>query len=391
MFRGSTEKTKGVNQIMTEKEKFSERSGITKRQSAMLQGIAVLMLIYHHFFNDLSVYFGDAIVFGWPGRIMQFAWFCKICVGNFAFVTGYGMSILLDQKKGPALAICLRRIAFFMIRYWIVFLLFMGCMFSMGRVTFKPKEFLENFFCITNTYNGAFWYVQQYVIMLLFLAIAEALWRFLEEILTVDRKPQVLGKHWLDAVERILALILVIAAIGVAVAVPFFWQAKSAMYKFLDMIRIAFVLVCFAGYFMAKFRVYDRLFQWLSSWPYLLRCLSGTALITATSIVRMYLADSPAYAKHDFILVPVFVMGILLVIRSEGLLGKLLERLGGISLYVWLTHLFVFDLTKPVILRFVHSHLPFYVIETGVCILIGSTCLWTERAVRSFPRYFIKK
>lgn len=377
---------------MTEKEKACERLGITKQQSALLQGIAVLMLLYHHFFNNPSAFYmnGDDIVFGWPGRVQQFAWFCKICVGIFAFVTGYGMSCLLDKRKEPAMVTCLRRIVHFMIRYWVVFLLFMGCMFSMGRVRFEPKEFLENFFCIKNTYNGAFWYVQQYVIMLLFLAVAEALWRFMGEILKVDGKAQGLGRSRLDAAERILAVALAIGGIGFGVAVPFFWQAKSALYVFLDLIRIAFVLVCFAGYFLAKLHVYDKLFQWLWAWPYLLRILSGAIIVTLVAAFRMHLADSAAYAKHDFLFVPVFVVGLLLLIRSEGFLAALLERLGKTSIYVWLTHLFVFDLTKALILRFVHTHLPFYVLETILCILIGSTCLWAERGICRFPKLFTK-
>ena len=375
---------------MSEKRKTGTGPGISKQQSSQLQGLAILLLIYHHFFNDLAIY-GERLAFWSPEWVVRFAWFGKICVGIFAFVTGYGMCRVMERKEGPAMAIGLRQILQFLIRYWVIFLLFMGCLFSLGRKTFELKEFLQNFFCISSSYNGAFWYVQQYVLMLLFLAMAEAFLRFLKAIWKREKNGSVLGKGWQEAAERIVSVLLVLTCGIFVIAAIVSPNVGAAFHQFLDVIRIAFVLTCFMGYFAAKLHAFEWIFEKLNSLRYVMRLFLGVFLLFLVGTVRIWLADSPAYAKHDFLFVPVFVTGILLCLNGVKWLEMPLERLGKTSVYVWLTHLFVFELTNAFVLRFVHSHFLFYLVETVLCIFVGSTCLFAERGIKDFPKAFQKK
>ncbi len=374
---------------MSEKRKTGTGSGISKQQSSQLQGLAILLLIYHHFFNDLAIC-GERLAFWNPDWVVRFAWFGKICVGIFAFVTGYGMGRVMERKEGPAMAICLRQVLQFLIRYWAIFLLFMGCLFSLGRRTFELGEFLQNFFCISSTYNGAFWYVQQYVLMLLFLAMAEAFLRFLKAIWKREKDGSVLGKGWQEAAERIASGLLALTGCIFGIAAAVSPSARTVFHQFLDVIRIAFVLTCFMGYFAEKLHVFEWIFERLNSLRYVFRLLLGVLLVLLVGAVRIWLADSPAYAKHDFLFVPVFVTGVLLCLNGVKWLEMSLERLGKTSVYVWLTHLFVFELTNAFVLRFVHSHFLFYLVETVLCIFVGSTCLFAERGIRRFPQFFMK-
>lgn len=375
---------------MSEKMKPGSGPGISKQQSSQLQGLAILLLIYHHFFNNPAIY-GERLAFWSPFWVARFAWFGKICVGIFAFVTGYGMCRVMERKEGAAIVTCLRQILQFLIRYWFIFLLFMGCLFSLGRRSFEFREFLQNLFCISSTYNGAFWYAQQYVLMLLFLAMAEAFLRFLKAIWKREKKGSVLGKGWLDAAERIASVLLALTGGIFAIAAIVSPNARLVFHQFLDLIRIAFVLTCFMGYFAAKLRAFERIFAKLNSLRYVFRLFIGICLIVLTGAFRIWLADSPAYAKHDFLFVPVFVTGVLLCLNGVKWLEMPLERLGRTSVYVWLTHIFVFELTNAFVLRFVHSHFLFYLVETVLCIFVGSTCLFAECGIKDFSKIFQKK
>ena len=157
-----------------------EAQGITKEQSACLQGVAILLMIHHHFFNDLSIY-GEALSFWNPAVAVRVAWFGKICVGVFAFVSGYGTCKVLKKSGESSLRVCSRQVLYLLLRYWCVLILFMGLFFALGIRTFEAKEFLLNFFCIETTYNGAFWYVQQYVIMMILMTLFEGFLRLMAQ------------------------------------------------------------------------------------------------------------------------------------------------------------------------------------------------------------------
>ena len=63
---------------------------MTKRQSAVLQGVAIWMMLYHHLYSEAAEY-ESLFPFLQADAVRRIAWFCKICVGIFAFVSGYGM------------------------------------------------------------------------------------------------------------------------------------------------------------------------------------------------------------------------------------------------------------------------------------------------------------
>ncbi len=330
---------------------YVSQKGITKEQSTQLQGLAVLLMIYHHFFNDLTIY-GDALRFWKPDWIITFAWFGKICVGIFAFVSGYGMQRVLERRKEPGAFSCLRQVMRLLVRYWIVFLPFMGLFFVMGKRSFEPREFVENFFCLRSTYNGAFWYVQEYVIFMA-LALLLAGW------LRLDKKHRYLCAG-------------IFGAVGVAVLLLGTGSLAGAMEGLkaaLDLIRIAFVLVFFAGWLTARFRIFEKAFSLLPEGKICVRKLTGIGVTMAVAAGRNVLSDSAAYAKLDFLLVPVFVAGVLLCLEGVKPLQGLLYAMGRMSAWLWLTHLFIFDLTKDRILSFTDSHLVFFVIELFFCIL----------------------
>ena len=353
-----------------------EAQGITKEQSACLQGVAILLMIHHHFFNDLTIY-GEALSFWNPAVAVRVAWFGKICVGVFAFVSGYGTCKVLEKHGGSGWTTCLRQILFLLVRYWCVLLPFMGLFFALGKRSFEPKEFFLNFCCIETSYNGAFWYVQQYGIMMILMALFHVGLRSLQTLKEKSWRLKACQRTELIEISCYGVLALGLCAwIIMAIFLP---GVRGTIKSFLDIIRIAFVAIFFMGWFLAKTRVYEWSFEKVSGIGYPIRACIGLILLILIFVVRDRLADSPAYARMDFLLVPVFVLGILLMMGKVEFLQKVFGGLGRISAYMWLIHLFLFELTKDFITKYIHSHLLFYLIELGLNILVGFLFYCVER------------
>ena len=83
------------------------KEGITREQSSVLRGIAILMMIYHHIFATPEIYgfeYFSVLSFGGINVERYVAWFFKIALGLYLFVSGYGMYYVLKKHsvKNPA-------------------------------------------------------------------------------------------------------------------------------------------------------------------------------------------------------------------------------------------------------------------------------------------------
>lgn len=338
------------------------RQTMTKKESGAMQGIAILFMLHHHFFNDLSIY-GDGLKFWNADWVVRIAWFGKICVGIFAFVSGYGLCKVFEKREregfyamlGKGWVISLRMAVRLLIRYWVALLLFVSIFITMGRRAFDAREFGRNFALLEYTYNGAHWYVGQYLKMLFALPIFDGI--FLSARGNADFQKK---KRWF------YGTLIGVGMIG-AVLSTCLPTVRNGIVAFAEWLRPAFFLVFFAGWLIAKFRVFERILGWMTEWKPRIRVMLGGILCAFVFVLRVKMATSAAYATLDFLLVPIFVLGCLLLIRSVKLLGKWFEWQGWYSAWLWLTHLFLYDLTKDWVMKLTRSHLLFFVIEFAIC------------------------
>lgn len=312
-------------------------NGITKRQSAVLQGVAIWLMAYHHMFLQVTTY-ETVFPFLQPEVVLRIAWFCKICVGIYAFVSGYGL--YYGMKKLPRerfferlraeYSYVLRRILRLYGKLWLVLLFYLGYAAGIRREAIIQGELWGNITAFNPSYNGAWWYVEQYAKMLLLLPLFDLFLTRFDG--TAEKKKK--------GVFYALTFILVLAAVLIG------WQETGEVWLWpaavLDWFRPVFLAVFIVGYLMARFRAYER---WDALWKKWLGkrekpaalCLS-VVLIGVVIAVRVALAPDPAYAKEDFVLTPFFVYGILGILSY----GKPLENFfvwwGKYSAYIWLVH-----------------------------------------------------
>lgn len=149
---------------------------ITKEESNMIKGIAIILMMIHHFWSSmqpiplkfdlmgLQIYNIELIV----GAI------CKICVSLFAFLTGW---VLYLNPKYMSYSYSFKKAKSFIINYWIAELVFIivGFIFCLKLPTFSIL--LANLFGFEtgayeimgyNYVNVTFaWYVRFYLFLLL--------------------------------------------------------------------------------------------------------------------------------------------------------------------------------------------------------------------------------
>ncbi|MDN4526715.1 acyltransferase family protein [Fictibacillus fluitans] len=148
----------------------------TKNEMKVLQGTAILFMLLLHLFcrKDVNgLYDAYPLVNNVP-LIYYLGLFGDACVPIFCFCSGYGLfmskkennSIKTSMKKN------LKRITKLLINFWIIMFLFIVIGIISGKTEFMSggfTQFLGNFFLVSNSYNGAWWFLQTYI-LLVFLA-----------------------------------------------------------------------------------------------------------------------------------------------------------------------------------------------------------------------------
>lgn len=153
----------------------------TKKETDVCKGIAIILMLFHHLFNDFEEYAGYTVSY-WPftdERIHFFALLSKICVAVFVFLSGYGIAATYQkqfetQEPSPQelRIFVMSRYKKLMASYWFVFVLTLLCQ-PLGRTVFDAyghsiKEillyFLVDFFGLsylleTPTLNPTWWYM----------------------------------------------------------------------------------------------------------------------------------------------------------------------------------------------------------------------------------------
>ena len=97
-----------------------------KREVQLIKGIAIISMFYHHFFGFPSWLASeiDFIHTYIAGKCIEqgIASFGKICVGIFAFTSGYALFVQNESER--SLKSIIKKAAIFLGNYWSIFLIF---------------------------------------------------------------------------------------------------------------------------------------------------------------------------------------------------------------------------------------------------------------------------
>ena len=201
-------------------------------------------------------------------------------------------------------------------KYWIVFCIFVPIGFALG--VYQPNGWLfliENFLSYRFDYNGAWWYVMQYLFMILLLPAIDLFFDFV--FIKQRRSFQT-------------AVVLVVQ--GVCYTALFFLvflMHKNAVY---------YTLIFIAGYACSRFELFSKAIKRIPTGG--ISYLVGCVLVILTVSVRSLLAKNAGHIGSDVVLAPVFCFAICLLTRKDGKIAGCFAWLGKYSVYMWLTHNF---------------------------------------------------
>ncbi|RQO31928.1 acyltransferase [Taibaiella sp. KBW10] len=145
---------------------------ISIKQSKILKTIAILMMLCLHLFNtlDYKYLFTPLVFVGSKPLIYYISLFCDACVPIFAFVSGYGLFFNF-QKEGKQYSVKNRkRLLKLYINYWIILIIFVGILSHILSHPIAPHswaKFLLNFTALIGSYNGAWWFLLIYILLVL--------------------------------------------------------------------------------------------------------------------------------------------------------------------------------------------------------------------------------
>ena len=368
--------------MMTNKNKEEKDNyKLTKNHSMAIHGLAILLMLYHHLFSYADSY--SNVYFFNVNFSIRAAWFCKICVGLYAFAGGYGMFHVfgretkgkLPERTGGCYKSVLKRIIKLFLKLWFVMWSFIIIdeLFIHTGYDLSLKSILGNMTAVNPTFSGIWWYARQYAIMMAILPVVHIYfegYRFFE-----NKRNTVLFY---------VVSTIVLGTLGLVFIIKF---RPAVIYM-----QPLFTLVFFAGYFLARYDIYDladRLFDKVSV---KLKTVIALLMIVGAVCWRVLYASDPAWATFDFIIVPMFVYGFIGIVGLIKPVLHFFEFVGKYSTYMWLSHGFIYAyLLVPLCNICRYSFLIFIAMSVITLCVAAVFMLFQKYAMILFGKVFSRK
>lgn len=358
---------------------------ITKTHTALLQGLAILMMLFHHFFNKpanltLIHFFNDNFC-------MRLAWLCKLCVVIFTFLSGYGMNVgFYSEYKTPSISLKsiarLYKNAFFRIirlysLMWLIILTVKGSEWIITKTTPVFSELLKNALGITYTYNGAWWYV-------LFYAILCLLFPFFRFLLSDNH-----------SIIKKVTILLLLSGFFI-----FLWKISARvlfphlailLLNLLVALHPEILLSYVLGLLVNEFSVFDKIGRLLNPLDKYTRLIIAFTVILLLSLIRVYLAPSAAYCTWDFIKAPFLILSLVIIfneIKKNSPVKKLFLFFSKYSTALWLTHVMLYVYSFEAVSRYTGFVIPFFMVEVLISLAVSIPLTYMHNAV--YSRIFLK-
>lgn len=290
----------------------------TKYDSQMAKGIAIIGMVMLHLFCRLGelpysplIWLGDIPLVYYLGLLGD------MCVPIFCFCSGYAHYLLSEEFAKEYKNRIPKKLLRFICNYWLVVVLFSTVGLILGKQDIIPKslsEFLGNIFLYNMSYNGAWWFVLTYIILLLLSPI----------LIKLTQKVNAL---FLIASSSLLYFVAYILRFNVEI---------DLNNPVLDWILSQCILVGTSqftyviGLFCRKYRVISKIHQIQAKHIF---TLTGAAILLGHCVIQSaFLAPFTALA----------VLSILILFRLPTGIKNSLIFLGKHSTNIWLIHMFFY-------------------------------------------------
>lgn len=142
---------------------------LSRKDTKMTQGLAIVsMVVLHLFCRKGADVYGTPLL--WINDTTPFVYYlgflAEICVPMYCLCSGYA-HYRLGETNGLTVKRNSKRLLKFLINFWIVLVVFsiVGLIVKSQDIPVSFTEFLGNLFLYRLSYNGAWWFVATYVLL----------------------------------------------------------------------------------------------------------------------------------------------------------------------------------------------------------------------------------
>ncbi|KIL49372.1 acyltransferase family protein [Jeotgalibacillus soli] len=300
----------------------------SKKDIKMLQGVAISFMLLLHLFarKEINGLYETFPMIGEVPFVYYIGLFGDACVPMYLFASGYGLYMSLGMKN--ALSIKKKnfiRILKLLINFWIILFMFLGLAFLIG----KPEvfsgglsNFLLNFFLLSNSYNGAWWYLQTYVILILLTPV----------LINIVKKYNSIGLLIVSGMIYLVSYIQRIKFVidfGDSLAINMLVNAAVLV----GTSQLAFIV----GFIFAK----EKIYSWLYNKFYGINYKNS---LCAFGILALFILHA---FYESMIIAPFTAIGFICLfslMNKRMFIQKTFNFLGDHSTNIWLTHMFFYSL-----------------------------------------------
>lgn len=315
---------------------------LTKDESKILKGIAILFMIGLHLYNTLDYenLYQPLLYIGDKPLIYYISFLFDACVPIYCFCSGYAMYL----KQSIHIKDNIKRIFKFVKRYWIVLVLtcIVGIILHNPSIPDNVLTFIGNLTLINISYVGAWWFVQTYVLLIL-------LTPFIIKMI--------------DKYEKITLLVVLVIYF-----IAFYFRIMNPVRPhifILDVIINALVLLgtslfpFVVGMYFYKNLIISKLRTQFSYNNIIAGLIIIVCILLHIFIKNMIIAP--------FIAI-IFILGFSLI-HFHPIIRKILLYFGNHSTNLWLVHMQYYMIFTPTVVFYTHTVIGCLVILLGMCII----------------------
>ena len=338
---------------------------LSKDDSKMLKGVAILsMLMLHLFCRTDNLPYTPVLWIGSIPLIYYFGLFGDICVSIYCFISGYAhyyQSSCLVKTRDRYLHL----LRFFIV-FWIIALLvaLYGIVVQHPTIPYSGWEFLLNCLTVKNSYNGAWWYANTYLILVILQPLS---YRFAKKC-----------SSWVGLV---LTFIFYIIGYGIR-----FWEWGESDIPIISwiithigllgtsyfpyMIGMIFCKTNFIGVLRKKLA--DCKLQYKNMYLHILTAAGFACMIIAHGIVRTLFVA---------VITATISICLLCICQMPDYLTRPFTYLGRHSTNIWLTHMFFY--VEPFNELVFYARYPILILLTLLLLSLGASYIinWISKPI----------
>lgn len=229
-----------------------------KSNAIMTRGYAILSMCILHLFCRLGTdVYGTPLIWLTAEKplVYLFGFFSEICVPTYSMCAGYALA-MQESYRGGRLSFKDKfpKVKTLLINYWIILVLFSVIGIVCGRASIIPKDlptFLQSI-VLLKSYNGAWWYLNTYIIILLIPTVVS-----LMPVHKLSFKSGLIVCYGIDVAWYLIGRFNLLPEVNTSTVIGFILK------EVFNLINV--LLYLWIGGLTYKYDVFDKCDKWLNS------------------------------------------------------------------------------------------------------------------------------